>query len=943
MKISISTVTATAMMLNKMIQAQAYPGTGYSSTRVKGPCPALNTLSNHGILPRDGQNVPTEDIRQHLEEIFSVTAMEVILGRVEDLTYINANGTKVLDYMTLFTSETDSSLVHQDLYFDPTGEPDSTLLDGLEQAAGDDGILTQEELADWRDVRLQDSLERNPEFGYTKDQHVITAFTSMMLFYGFGTDPLVNTVPIKDVMSFLRYNRFPDDFVPRTTRGEQSRNAAKDPLLLSIRQFFSDRMKLKIPKIVDTDEEPYVQQCIGAFAHLQFDIFDYEKYPNYFHEDSKVVLSQAGTYTGPKNIEEYMRFADDSSPYIQERKNVVVKLDFKEVDKRTGICTFNVFNVARIESNPDLTKETTFLQGAFYQILYDYHEFYIPEVRVHMEDASMEFLFGDVLETSEIRDFICNVSSQCPDTNVGISHETCTDLLEELPTLTNGALDGNDYGCRVLHAVFAEHNSEHCSHISFSPQEDQHGKVKCQTSSNMSSLDMFDAKDLEDWRDFLQEKQSLIDDLQGYRVLEKPRKVDLTLQAVFGLVVPMLFFVAAYTLVHTKHQDKSDQPSNNDTSSDPLKALWANKARQLWILIGVVIVSLVVVNFLVGVVVWLITETNDWERSPSQDDDNSVQDRYRGKPGVFAETVPHEILSDEQFAVYAGFMVWITVYLSGVGIEVFVWYRFLQTWSKECETLWRFVQFIFPLMLVTSLGLSLSRNFLAMPVLVMGLWKFGFPETLMHLYLAVFSKQKKGLTRVVDLLNGIGTVIHHGVASMILCMVVVGVIPPSRYVVNNALILVAQHWVAMISYGNKPLYTGCVVVFEYYFEWVIFSDFAEIYYLHWTAAWGAGTMILAHWMYFAAGLIATFASNERSNETNNVHIRGNEEMGLGADWSVASDKGTLCSSQEFSAGMRSSSMTLASKFLLAQEEDFSQASASETHGFLRDEENELEC
>lgn len=42
--------------------------------------------------------------------------------------------------------------------------------------------------------------------------------------------PLVSTVPIKRVMPFLRENRFPDDFVPRTERGEKARNLMKDPL-----------------------------------------------------------------------------------------------------------------------------------------------------------------------------------------------------------------------------------------------------------------------------------------------------------------------------------------------------------------------------------------------------------------------------------------------------------------------------------------------------------------------------------------------------------------------------------------------------------------------------------------------------------------------------------------------------------------------------------------
>jgi hypothetical protein len=88
-------------------------------------------------------------------------------------------------------------------------------------------------------------------------------------------------------------------------------------------------------------------------------------------------------------------------------------------------------------------------------------------------------------------------------------------------------------------------------------------------------------------------------------------------------------------------------------------------------------------------------------------------------------------LADSQFRVYAGFVVWVGVLIAGLGLEIFVWYHFLQFWSKAREGLWRFSQFIFPLLLVTSLGLALHQSFLALPILVVGLWKFGFPETLM--------------------------------------------------------------------------------------------------------------------------------------------------------------------------------------------------------------------
>lgn len=58
------------------------------------------------------------------------------------------------------------------------------------------------------------------------------------------------------------------------------------------------------------------QVCLIGFQGLQFELFGFDNYPNYFREDSFIQLSQAGTYIGPDAIEEYVRFATSTSPFI---------------------------------------------------------------------------------------------------------------------------------------------------------------------------------------------------------------------------------------------------------------------------------------------------------------------------------------------------------------------------------------------------------------------------------------------------------------------------------------------------------------------------------------------------------------------------------------------------------------------------------------------------
>mmetsp|Transcript_20210 Transcript_20210/g.48202 ORF Transcript_20210/g.48202 Transcript_20210/m.48202 type:complete len:372 (+) Transcript_20210:1634-2749(+) len=257
-----------------------------------------------------------------------------------------------------------------------------------------------------------------------------------------------------------------------------------------------------------------------------------------------------------------------------------------------------------------------------------------------------------------------------------------------------------------------------------------------------------------------------------------------------------------------------------------------------------------------------------------------LEDRYHGPPSTVSETAPTTLLSNDQFVLYVGFIVWVTCLIAGFGLEVFIWYHFLQVWGNAREGLWRFAQFSFPLMAVVSLGLALHKNYFSLPFLVFGLWKFGFPETLMYMYLGLYGTTLSRVRRVSDFLSGAGMIIHHGAASLIISMLVVGVIPSSesRYVLHACLILIMQHWVVLLSYVSKPLYTAIELVLEYYFEWVVFSEFQEIFHIHWIAAVGSGCMVFAHWMYIIAASLELFDSGTPDEGKTNVHVRGQSEM-----------------------------------------------------------------
>lgn len=254
----------------------------------------------------------------------------------------------------------------------------------------------------------------------------------------------------------------------------------------------------------------------------------------------------------------------------------------------------------------------------------------------------------------------------------------------------------------------------------------------------------------------------------------------------------------------------------------------------------------------------LCTETNCKEQPQDQ---TNEQDSWQE-----TDTVPTSHFSDFQFSVYVGFIIWFTVLFAGLGLELLTWTSFLHGgWTDQRQSQWMFAQFSFPLLLATTLGLAFHRNFLALIFLVPGLWKFGFPETLVYMHTALYGtylhetggSHAGSIQRFSEFLNAVGTVVHHGAAALIICMLLTGVIPGSRHIYNPSLILVMQHWFVLLRYGNKMLYTVIELSLEVFFEWTVISEFEYFQSMHWVAPMAAASMLVAHWLYLIAALVET--------------------------------------------------------------------------------------
>ena len=223
------------------------------------------------------------------------------------------------------------------------------------------------------------------------------------------------------------------------------------------------------------------------------------------------------------------------------------------------------------------------------------------------------------------------------------------------------------------------------------------------------------------------------------------------------------------------------------------------------------------------------------------------------------DTIPTSNLDHEQFQVYTGLFLWITCLLAGIGSELLVYILYLKQdgWTEENDRIWIMAQFFFPLLAATYLGLAISQNFMALPCLIAGLWKFGFPETLLYQHSALFGSggcNARDLSRrISDFLKGSGTIAHHGGAAMLICMILAGPIIADDHVVSCILPLIAQHWFSLVHHVSRTLYIILELSLEAWFQWTIFSEFEHLLTNHWTVSLIALVMVTAHWQYVLAG------------------------------------------------------------------------------------------
>jgi len=181
-------------------------------------CPALNALANHGILPRDGRNIPFKDVTPNIQATYNFAASFCYFASNTAAKILKRDYNKDtfdLAEISLHNGiEHDASLTREDTALAPNqASPHLPFVDELLASAtgkDEDGnpLFTAADLSRYSSKRRADSREKNPEFTLDASHKAFGSSNTSGLLEIFGGR-------VNDLRVILTEERLPDGWEPR--------------------------------------------------------------------------------------------------------------------------------------------------------------------------------------------------------------------------------------------------------------------------------------------------------------------------------------------------------------------------------------------------------------------------------------------------------------------------------------------------------------------------------------------------------------------------------------------------------------------------------------------------------------------------------------------------------------------------------------------------------
>ncbi|KAJ7670576.1 Cloroperoxidase [Mycena polygramma] len=179
------------------------------ATDLRSPCPGLNTLANHGYLPRDGANITVSMALQAAIDGFNVGADSIIQAAKFALLSGDAPETFNLDALQLHNLiEHDASVSRNDFGVGDNLHFNETIFSTLANANPGVDYYNATSAGQVQHDRLAISLATNPNITNTPKEFLLRTRESGLYLSVMG-NPLTGVAPKQFVQIFFREERLP--------------------------------------------------------------------------------------------------------------------------------------------------------------------------------------------------------------------------------------------------------------------------------------------------------------------------------------------------------------------------------------------------------------------------------------------------------------------------------------------------------------------------------------------------------------------------------------------------------------------------------------------------------------------------------------------------------------------------------------------------------------
>ncbi|KAG8944778.1 hypothetical protein FRC04_001516 [Tulasnella sp. 424] len=193
---------------NRMWPEYIAPGPSDS----RSPCPGLNALANHGILPRDGKRLTYKQMSHAIQWAYNLSP--ALGDQLTASAYLLDQGRgwiNLHDLNTLNIVQHDASFTRPDIAFCPDQSyPHAELVDRLLSASSDGVKLTVEDFAYYSGLRRAECKASNGQYSMT--------YSFIHKFFGSGNAALLYSIfggDVADLRVYLSEERFPDGWEPK--------------------------------------------------------------------------------------------------------------------------------------------------------------------------------------------------------------------------------------------------------------------------------------------------------------------------------------------------------------------------------------------------------------------------------------------------------------------------------------------------------------------------------------------------------------------------------------------------------------------------------------------------------------------------------------------------------------------------------------------------------